>query len=59
MAKFKVDEEVVQIVNAPIQGKIVERRVSGDDDLFLVSWIDVDGEPHERWFNEDEIQSVG
>ena len=58
MAKFKIEEEVVQIITKPIQGKVLQRGIDGDDDIFLVGWIDADGELHERWFREDEIQAV-
>lgn len=55
---FKIGEEVEQIVSAPITGTIVERRVAGDDDLFLVEWIDENGDPCSRWFNETEIKLI-
>lgn len=52
--RFKTGEEVRQIVT-PIEGTVVERKVDGDDDLFLVAWVDADGSEHSRYFREDEI----
>jgi hypothetical protein len=61
-AKFKKDEVVIQIVKAPITGKVKSRLVDGDDDKFLVEWeeVDADGDIQimSRYFSEDEIESV-
>jgi hypothetical protein len=61
-AKFKIGEEVEQIVTAPIKGVIQTRSIDGDDDIFLVAWTetDADDEVHEmsRWFKEDEIVTI-
>lgn len=57
-AKFKIDQEVRQILETPIQGKILKRIIVEDDDCYLVEWTSEDGSQHQRVFKEEEIELV-
>jgi hypothetical protein len=56
-AKFKIGDVVKQIVPV-IQGSIVERIITGDDDVFKVSWVNPDGETIESYIKEDDLELV-
>ena len=54
--KFKVGQQVTQIVT-PIVGEVKEAKVvDGDQIVYMVQYVDQDGSQHERAFNEDELQ---
>jgi hypothetical protein len=59
---IKKGDTVRQIVPAPIQGVVTEKRFLEDGDTFqyCVEYPDTDGDgqPQTRWFNETEIQGV-
>jgi hypothetical protein len=54
---FKIGDVVKQIVPV-VQGTIVERTISGDDDVYKVSWINPDGETIESYIKEDDLELV-
>ena len=56
-SKFKIGDEVIQVLPQPIKGTILKRKIDGDDDLFLVEWVE-DEDQHFRWFNENDIISA-
>lgn len=52
--------EVVQQVVPVIKGEIKERRLNESEDQleYLVSYTGADGEVHERWFLEAEVETA-
>jgi hypothetical protein len=59
MAKFKKDEEVVQIMPAPISGRVAgfhADQTTGDLQL-LVVWKDENGDEQSRYFTEEQLES--
>jgi len=57
-ASFKVGQEVKVSVPAP-QGMISALSVSQEGDIqYLISWVNVEGDSHERWFAEDDLVEV-
>ena len=57
-ASFKVGQEVKLNISAP-QGAIKSLSVSqGGEIQYLISWVNADGEVHERWFAEDDLVEV-
>lgn len=56
-AKFQIGQAVQQIV-VPIAGNVKERRIVGDDDVFLVAWVDAEGNDQETFFKENELEAL-
>ena len=56
--KFKVGDEVVQIIPAAIAAKIVAPVIVDNDIHWEVQWTDADGHIRQRTFNEDQIAAV-
>ena len=54
---FKRGDTVKQVLPV-LQGTVVESKVIEDDICFLVSYVGADGESHERWFKESELEAV-
>jgi hypothetical protein len=53
--KFKRGDKVTQVVK-PISGEVVNVQVVDGDHLqFEVAFVGEDGEPHAKWFREDEV----
>ena len=57
--KFKRGDSVTQVVTAPIIGTVTAANIVDDDVSFLVAYVGADGESHERFFKEDEIEVKG
>ena len=57
MASFKIGDEVRQKIT-PIQGTVLKREISGDDDIYLVKWVDADGNEQETFLSEETIELV-
>lgn len=55
--KFKKGAEVAQIVPI-IHGTVLDSRIVDDDVSYLVEYVGADGEAHERWFAEAELEGV-
>ena len=59
-AKFQNGDNVVQVVPAPIAGKVV--RFAFDENTgviqYIVAWVDADGVTHEKAFNADELNAA-
>jgi hypothetical protein len=58
--KFKKDEQVRQIMPAPIVGAVGRFHFSPEtgEMQYEVSWKDAEGVEHRRVFNEDQIEAV-
>ena len=56
-AKFKIGDEVKQIVPV-IQGTVVERIITGDNDVFKVAWTNSEGETVESYIKEDDLELI-
>jgi len=55
MAMFKKGETVVLKGVIP-QGPVESMRMDEDGNVqYLISWVDVDGVPQTRWFDEDQL----
>jgi hypothetical protein len=57
-SKFKTGQKVRQVMPKPEEGHIVDigiDRVEGER-LFLVAWEDKDGQEHQGWYREDELE---
>jgi hypothetical protein len=54
---FKKGDSVRQVVN-PIEGEVVDLAIVDGDVQFLVSYVGADGEQHQRYFTEAELQAV-
>ena len=56
--KFAKNEQVKLIGTLP-EGPVQKLRMTEDGDVeYLVTWTDIDGVPHERWFQEAQLTSV-
>ena len=55
MASFKSGDVVRQKIT-PIQGTVVRREISGDDDVYLVKWADAEGNEQETFLPEDCLE---
>ncbi len=55
--KFKKGDIVRQVVPV-IEGEIVSKAIVDDDVQYEVAYIGADGEPHSRFFKEDELKSA-
>jgi hypothetical protein len=53
---FKKGDSVRQVVK-PIEGEVVDLAIVDHDLQFLVEYIGADGETHQRFFKEDEIEA--
>lgn len=60
MAKFIQGQDVVQIVAAPIAGKVLKFAFDENtgDRTVLVGYTDADGSEQQRYFKEDEITAA-
>jgi uncharacterized protein YodC (DUF2158 family) len=57
-ASFKVGQEV-KVVSPVPQGLVSALNVSQEGEIqYLISWVNADGEVHERWFAEDDLVEV-
>lgn len=57
MTAFKKDQ-VVRVKAVVPQGPVAKLRMDEDGTIYyLVSW-DANGETHERWFAEDQLEAV-
>lgn len=57
-SKFKAGQKVRQVMPVPEEGHIIDigiDKVDGDR-LFLVAWIDGEGNEQSGWYKEDEIE---
>jgi len=61
-SKFKIGDEVCELPKPVVRGTIVKIGIcpAEGDRQFLVEWPDDDGdgEPQQRWFNEDQIEAA-
>jgi hypothetical protein len=48
----------VKLVTITPSGPVLEKRLMGDDIEYLVQWEDADGDLHQRWFREDQLEAV-
>lgn len=56
--KFVKNQSVRLKVSTP-EGPIVALRMDEDGQFFyLVQWTDAEGESQQRWFKEEELESV-
>jgi hypothetical protein len=55
--KYKVGAQVRQVVPV-ISGEVVGVAIVDGEVSFEVAYIGADGEPHSRFFGEDEIEAV-
>ena len=55
MASFK-NRDVVRQKITPIQGPVVRREISGDDDVYLGKWTDAEGNEQETFLPEDRLE---
>jgi hypothetical protein len=57
-SKFKNGMKVRQIMPAPEEGHIVDIGIDKEsgDRLFLVAWLDGEGNELSGWYKEDEIE---
>jgi hypothetical protein len=58
-AKYKIGDVVKEVMPVAIQGTIVSRSISGDDDVYKVEWQNDEGETVESFFTETNIELVG
>lgn len=57
MAAFKQNDQV-RLIQPIIQGTVLRREIIEDQDVYLVSWTDQNGEPQERIFTEEQLEAV-
>jgi hypothetical protein len=56
--KFTKNQQVKLIGTVP-EGPVQKLRMTEDGNVeYLVMWTDIDGNVHERWFQEDHLTSV-
>jgi hypothetical protein len=56
--KFTKNQQVKLIGTVP-EGPVQKLRMTEDGDVeYLVTWTDIDGNSHERWFSEEQLTSV-
>lgn len=53
-------DDAVRYVTPAIEGKVVSKVFDEDTDGFqlLVEWTDPNGDTHQRWFTEGELELV-
>ncbi len=54
---FKIGDKIKQVVSQP-ECTILEKQFIGDDICYHVEFIGADGEVHDRWFKESEMEAV-
>lgn len=59
MSSIPKGTKVRQVVPV-IEGVVIDRRKQPDtgEDEVLVTWIDAEGEEHDRWFLATQVESV-
>ena len=56
--KFTKNQQVKLIGTVP-EGPVQKLRMTEDGVVeYLVTWTDIDGNSHERWFSEEQLTSV-
>ena len=55
--KFKKGAAVRQVVK-PVEGDVRDQTIINDEIVYLVGYVGADGEAHERWFRESELEEV-
>ena len=56
--KFKKGDNVKLVVTVP-EGPVEALRMDEEGNFqYLLSWVDIDGLTHSRWFDEDQLVSV-
>jgi hypothetical protein len=56
--KFTKNQQVKLIGTIP-EGPVQKLRMTEDGEFeYLITWTDVDGNVHERWFQEAQLTSV-
>lgn len=59
MATKFVKGEVVQVKTVVPEGPVQALRMDEDGVVsYLISWVDVDGNPQSRWFDEDSLTAA-
>ena len=54
---LKKHTPVRQII-APIEGKIIDQGLHDGEIRYLVEFSVADGDIHQRWFNENDVEEV-
>jgi len=58
MANFKKGDTVKLVVVTP-QGPVESMRMDEDGNVqYLISWTDLNGNEHSRWFDEAQLAAV-
>jgi hypothetical protein len=56
--KFTKNQQVKLIGTVP-EGPVQKIRMTEDGVVeYLITWTDIDGNSHERWFSEEQLTSV-
>lgn len=56
--KFKIGDDVRQVMPAPFAGKVAEAVIVESDVQFRVEFTDADGNVQSKFFAEDQIEAV-
>lgn len=56
---FKLNSKV-KVITPIIQGKVVKTEYNEQDECLkhLVEFVDGEGETHQRWYNENELEEA-
>jgi uncharacterized protein YodC (DUF2158 family) len=59
MASTYKKGDVLKVKSTPPQGAVEKIQMTEDGVVqYLISWVDADGNSHQRWFDETDVEQV-